>query len=133
MLDGFSGATRVYFIIGHPIAQVKSPYGMTRLLEENGKDAIMVPIDILPADVPGFVELAGRMPNCDGICITVPHKFAVVPHCRDDVEDHRTARLGQCHAPQCRRLLAWRHVRRARPCRRHAEERGAARKASAPC
>ncbi|WP_439498154.1 shikimate dehydrogenase family protein [Bosea sp. (in: a-proteobacteria)] len=82
MLDGFSGATRVYFIIGHPIAQVKSPYGMTRLLEENGKDAIMVPIDILPADVPGFVELAGRMPNCDGICITVPHKFAVVPHCR---------------------------------------------------
>jgi shikimate dehydrogenase len=82
MLDNFSGATRVYFIIGHPIAQVKSPYGMTRLLEENGKDAIMVPIDILPEDVPGFVTLAGRLPNCDGICITVPHKFAVVPHCR---------------------------------------------------
>ncbi|WP_332680643.1 shikimate dehydrogenase family protein [Bosea sp. (in: a-proteobacteria)] len=82
MLDGFSGATRVYFIIGHPIAQVKAPSGMTRLLEASGKDAIMVPIDILPADVPAFIELAGRLPNCDGICITVPHKFAVVAHCR---------------------------------------------------
>ncbi|MFC7397789.1 shikimate dehydrogenase family protein [Chelatococcus sp. GCM10030263] len=82
MLDNFSGATRVYFIIGHPIAQVKSPYGMTRLFEENGKDAIMVPVDILPEDVPAFVTLAGRLPNCDGICITVPHKFAVVSHCR---------------------------------------------------
>lgn len=82
MLDNFSGATRVYFIIGHPIAQVKSPYGMTRLFEQNGRDAIMVPVDILPKDVPAFVTLAGRLPNCDGICITVPHKFAVVPHCR---------------------------------------------------
>lgn len=82
MLENFSGATRVYYIIGHPIAQVKSPYGMTRLFEENGKDAIMVPVDILPDDVPEFVTLASRLLNCDGICITVPHKFAVVPHCR---------------------------------------------------
>ena len=82
MLENFSGATRVYYIIGHPIAQVKSPHGMTRLFEKNGKDAIMVPVDILPDDVPAFVTLASRLLNCDGICITVPHKFAVVPHCR---------------------------------------------------
>lgn len=95
MLEGFSGATRVYFIIGHPIAQVKSPNGMTRLLEQSGKDAIMVPVDILPEDVPAFVELAGRLPNCDGICITVPHKFAVVAHCR--TMSKTTALLGSAN------------------------------------
>ncbi len=81
MLENYSGATMVYFIVGHPIAQVKAPYGMTRLLEQHGRDAIVVPIDVLPEDLPGFLTLAGRLPNVDGICVTVPHKFAVVPHC----------------------------------------------------
>jgi hypothetical protein len=32
MLDNYSGATRVHLIVGDPIAQVKSPYGVTQAL-----------------------------------------------------------------------------------------------------
>ena len=38
MLDTYSGATRVIFIVGDPIAQVKAPAGVTRLLRERGAD-----------------------------------------------------------------------------------------------
>ena len=38
MLDNFSGATRVHFIVGDPIAQVKSPFGVTQAFEAHGRD-----------------------------------------------------------------------------------------------
>ena len=31
-LSNYSGATRVIYVVGDPIAQVKSPYGVTELL-----------------------------------------------------------------------------------------------------
>lgn len=80
-LDGYSGATRVVFIVGDPIAQVKSPAGVTALMRERGADAICVPAHVRPQDLPDFVRLAGRLPNVDGILVTVPHKFAVLPLC----------------------------------------------------
>ncbi len=33
MLERLSGDTRLYFTVGHPIAQVKSPGGITRGFE----------------------------------------------------------------------------------------------------
>ena len=80
-LDGYCGATRVVFIVGDPIAQVKSPAGVTALMRERGADAICVPAHVRPQDLPDFVRLAGRLPNVDGILVTVPHKFAVLPLC----------------------------------------------------
>ena len=35
-----SGATRVHFIVGDPIAQVKSPAGVTQAFAERGMDAL---------------------------------------------------------------------------------------------
>jgi shikimate dehydrogenase len=74
-LDGYSGATRVIFIVGDPIAQVKSPQGVTESLRARGADAIVVPAHVRPADLAVFFALAERMPNVDGIIVTVPHKF----------------------------------------------------------
>lgn len=76
MLDTYSGATRVLFIVGDPIAQVKAPAGLTQALRDRGHDAIVVPAHVKPADLRDFVAVAGRMPNVDGIIATVPHKFA---------------------------------------------------------
>jgi shikimate dehydrogenase len=80
-LDSYSGATRVIFIVGDPIAQVQSPYGVTQSLRERQADAIVVPAHVKPADIDAFFALAERMPNVDGILVTVPHKFDAVRLC----------------------------------------------------
>ena len=77
-----SGATRIYFIVGDPIAQVKSPGGMTRAFGERNLDAICVPAQIDPADLADFLSVADRMKNLDGIIVTVPHKFDCYKYCK---------------------------------------------------
>lgn len=81
MLDSYSGATRVIFIVGDPIAQVKSPAGVTRMLRERGADAVVVPAHVAPADLADFMRTTQRMRNVDGLIVTVPHKFAVADLC----------------------------------------------------
>ncbi len=81
MFDQYSGATRVIFIAGDPIAQVKSPFGVTEALRARGADMIVVPAQVKPHDVRDFLALTEKMPNCDGHCITVPHKFAALEAC----------------------------------------------------
>jgi shikimate dehydrogenase len=81
MLDSYSGATRVIFIAGDPIAQVKSPAGVTRALRARGADVIVVPAQVAPADLGAFFALAERLPNVDGIIVTVPHKLAALSLC----------------------------------------------------
>ena len=80
MLD-LSGATRLYPIVGDPIAQVKSPAGVTRGFAERGADAICVPVHVPPADLATFVDGLGRARNVDGLIVTVPHKFAAYKLC----------------------------------------------------
>ncbi|MEO3999364.1 shikimate dehydrogenase [Mesorhizobium sp. CAU 1732] len=81
MLDNYGGATRIYFILGHPIAQVKAPSGLTRHFEQNGRDAIVVPIDVAPADFGAFFSAATALRNVDGLIFTVPHKFDAAARC----------------------------------------------------
>ena len=77
-----SGATRLHMIVGDPIAQVKSPGGMTAAFAARGADAVLVPVQVGPADIGAFFEVADRMKNLDGLIATVPHKFAAFDHCR---------------------------------------------------
>ena len=53
-----NGTKRLYVIVGDPIAQVKSPAGMTRGFVGRGHDAVLVPIHVTPQDLPAF--LTGR-------------------------------------------------------------------------
>lgn len=76
-----SGETRVIGIIGDPIAQVKSPAGVTRALLENGRNALVIPIHVTPADLDQFVRGVSLAKNFDGFIVTVPHKFAAYKHC----------------------------------------------------
>ncbi|MCL4698704.1 MAG: hypothetical protein KJ023_16890, partial [Burkholderiaceae bacterium] len=69
MFENYSGATRVIPIVGDPIAQVKSPLGVTAALRARGADAIVVPAHVHAADLPAFFALAERMPNVDGIIV----------------------------------------------------------------
>ena len=81
MLEQLSGATRVHFIVGDPIAQVKSPGGVTRAFESHGRNALCVPAHVAPGDLAAWTAGVSLTKNVDGIIVTVPHKFACFALC----------------------------------------------------
>lgn len=81
MLEQYSGATRVIFILGDPIAQVKAPFGLTGEFARRGRDAIVVPLQLAAADVDAGIAALSHARNVDGLIATVPHKFALAARC----------------------------------------------------
>ena len=75
------GASRLMVIVGDPIAQVKSPAGMTAALQAAGINAVMMPIHVAPADLADVLQAMSRIRNLDGIIATIPHKFACYALC----------------------------------------------------
>lgn len=49
------GETLVFPIIGHPIAQVKSPDALSRIMAARGFNGMVVPAQILPGDLAGWL------------------------------------------------------------------------------
>ena len=81
MLEQLSGATHVHFIVGDPIAQVKSPSGVTQAFAERGQNAIVVPAHVAPERLSTWHAGVSYAQNVDGIIVTVPHKFAAFGLC----------------------------------------------------
>lgn len=81
MLEALSGATRLFIIIGDPIAQVQSPGGITREFAARGHNAVLVPAQVPVAALDDFVRGVSLAGNLDGIVVTVPHKFSAFAHC----------------------------------------------------
>ena len=79
--DILSGATRLHIIVGDPIAQVKSPAGVTQAFRDKGNSAICVPAHVSPAQLNMWALGVSAMQNVDGIIVTVPHKFAATGIC----------------------------------------------------
>ncbi len=76
-----SGASRVHFIVGDPIAQVKSPGGVSQAFHARGHNAYVMPAHVAPADLAGWLAGTSLMRNVDGVIVTVPHKFACFDLC----------------------------------------------------
>ena len=81
-----NGETRLYYIVGDPIAQVKSPPALTAILVERGANALVVPAHVAPADLDAFLAAARATQNVDGIVVTVPHKIAALAFCDEATE-----------------------------------------------
>ena len=81
MSQALSGATRVHFIVGDPIAQVKSPAGVTQAFHDAGRNAVCIPAHVSPADLAGWAQGVSKAQNVDGIIVTVPHKFSCFDLC----------------------------------------------------
>ena len=75
-----SGETLVVPILGDPIAQVKSPDGVTRALVARGHDAVVVPMHVLADDLDTVVRGLGSVRSVAGLIATVPHKFGLAAH-----------------------------------------------------
>jgi len=89
LLDALSGETRVLSIVGDPIAQVKSPAGMTQALRESGHNAVLVPMHVAQVDLDTHIRGFSVAKNVDGIIVTVPHKFGVYAHCTTTTDRSR--------------------------------------------
>jgi shikimate dehydrogenase len=81
MTQPLSGATRLHYIVGDPIAQVKSPAGVSQAFAEHGRDAVCVPAHVSPAHLADWLRGVSLAQNVDGIIVTVPHKFACADLC----------------------------------------------------
>jgi shikimate dehydrogenase len=82
--DGYpllDGTTAVVPILGDPIAQVKSPDGVTRLLTARGRNTLVVPMHVGPGDFDRLVDALALTPSVTGLIVTVPHKLAAFAHC----------------------------------------------------
>lgn len=73
------GATRLYAIIGDPIAQVKSPQVLNPRFAAAGLNAVLVPVHVKPELFDETVRGLMRIGNLDGIIATVPYKARIMP------------------------------------------------------
>ncbi|MES2958241.1 MAG: shikimate dehydrogenase [Pseudomonadota bacterium] len=69
-----TGTTRVYFILGDPVAQVRAPEVYNHLFQRHGVDAVLVPLKLPAAALPGFLEHGMKAENVGGLWATIPHK-----------------------------------------------------------
>jgi shikimate dehydrogenase len=69
-----TGTTRVFFILGDPVAQVRAPEVYNHLFQRFGIDAVLVPLKLPAAALPGFLEHGLRADNVGGFWATIPHK-----------------------------------------------------------
>ena len=86
MLERLNGATRVHYIVGDPIAQVKSPAGVTQALQDRGSNAVVVPSHVSVAHLSAWFAGITLTKNVDGVIVTVPHKFAAFDLCASSSE-----------------------------------------------
>ncbi len=80
-MNKFDGATRIHFIVGDPIAQVKSPFGVSEALQAKGLNAVCLPLHINSENFKACLIELSKAKNIDGLIITVPHKFAATNLC----------------------------------------------------
>ncbi len=81
MLETLSGETRLFPILGDPIAFVKSPQRLTAGFGGRGQNAVCVPMRVPEDQLPGVIQGLSLIPNIGGLLITMPHKFAAFDFC----------------------------------------------------
>ncbi|HKU88084.1 MAG TPA: ThiF family adenylyltransferase [Casimicrobiaceae bacterium] len=75
-----SGATRLYAIVGDPIAQVRSPEVFTARFAAAGVDAVLIPVHVPTARFDAIAPALLAIGNLDGVLVTIPFKARIVPY-----------------------------------------------------
>jgi shikimate dehydrogenase len=76
-----TGHTRVIVILAHPVGHIRTPAAMNAHFAATGQDAVIVPMHVLPDDLPAVVDGLRRLRNLGGIIVTVPHKETIARLC----------------------------------------------------
>jgi len=73
-----TGHTRVYFMLGHPVAQVKTPQIFNAMLAEAGIDSVVIALDVKPENFAETVRSLKKVDNVAGFFVTIPHKITMM-------------------------------------------------------
>lgn len=76
-LKAISGRTRLFAVLGDPVAQVMAPAMMNQLFVERGVDAVLIPVEVSARSLAAVVNGLKQINNLDGLLVTVPHKRSV--------------------------------------------------------
>lgn len=94
-----TGRTRVFAILGDPIAQAGSPALFNAEFRRRGVTCVLVPLQVKPEDLELAFTFLWKVGNFDGLVLTVPHKIEAL-------------RLVDKLQPEARRMGAINAVRR---------------------
>ena len=75
-----NGATRLLFIVGDPIAQVRSPLIYNPKIQAAERNCILVPLLVPQADFEHTIQSVMRFGNLEGLIITFPFKERIMPY-----------------------------------------------------
>ena len=67
-----TGETRLYMVVGDPIAQVRSTQLYNRLVSEKGIDALFLPLQFSAENSRDVIRALRMFKNLDGIIPTIP-------------------------------------------------------------
>lgn len=73
-----TGETRVFFVVGSPIHQVRSTRLYNRLCSERDIDAVFVPVQFSADDFHVAISALRLFPNLAGLIATIPHKARIL-------------------------------------------------------
>ncbi len=82
-MQSISGKTRLYAIIAHPTSHVRAPEFFNPVFERKGMDALLIALDVPPADLASVVPELARIRNLGGLIVTIPHKEAIARLCHE--------------------------------------------------
>ncbi len=85
------GSSLLLPIVGHPIAQVKSPEVWSAMFRLHGINAVCVPVHVRPENLAAFFTAVRGLENVCGIIVTIPHKVAALELVDDLSERSRLA------------------------------------------
>src|ERR1017187_3514062 len=74
-----TGATRLFAIIGSPVAPLRSPAYFNAAFAKLGRDAVFIAFEVAKGELPAAWAGLTRLRNLDGVVLTMPHKEAVLP------------------------------------------------------
>jgi len=92
MVEHLTGDTRLYPIIGDPVAFVKSPQTLSAGFAARGKNALCIPMQVAKGDLAPVMDALARTRNVEGLLITMPHKVEAFRFCASS--DRTSALLG---------------------------------------
>jgi shikimate dehydrogenase len=91
-----TGTTKLFYMMAHPIAHVRSPEVFNPIFAARGIDAVMVPLHVHPDDFPAACAAMRTMRNLGGLIVSVPLKEAAFRLA--DVVDETAAMVGTANA-----------------------------------
>jgi shikimate dehydrogenase len=74
-----TGTTRLFGIIGDPVAPLRSPALFNAAFVRLGRDAAFLPFAVPAGEIAAAWAGLSRLRNLDGLVVTMPHKEAILP------------------------------------------------------